>query len=734
MRMASLVRYMFVLTLLAALLVGGTFVRCSFVVPSTPVAMQNHIFTLSCLGGNFAILLLFLAALRWRWLLMSIGPAAIETLGIMLMIFSMLVVVLSMPVYLVYMRQLNIKDVHGDKFYASDSRAILMIQVIISATHLGLPARWFVMLPMEAAGIMLYASLIYVIGSPEPIIHASMNLALLTGVICAFAMGKRVDEIRERRAFLQLAEERSKRCEVEFELWQTKDEQKHPDAPSETLESTVPTAAPSDQIFLRVEGDTSGVEAQLARVAAYCDSEHWRIQREELTMLKSDLLGQGGFGVVARGVFCGMMVAVKLPKPLKDDDDVHVEGLCNELRVLRYLRHPNIVTTHGAIIEPENGQLALVMELVKGTVLTDFLRRKAENKHPSPTNLLERYQVMLGVCRALFYMHTRSPHIVHGDLKASNVMVEQQNSHVQPKLLDFGLSRVLTRKAKPLGGTLAWVAPEVLQGGRTPKCSADVYSLGRLLAFAATSIPPLAGHNPSKLKRAFRYNKLPLPIWPNGCAFEITCKPLVHACLASDESQRPSMAMVHDRLLEVPSKMGLEDAGCGFLEDVKDMVTKIRSLSPSSENSGWAMPLPVEKVQQEHQSGSHLPSLPEESGLPSLPDVDEAGSSTCSPAESLASCSSRSARTRRETCEMALEGSLWNALCRWSWTKPPDACCEEHARIAKAREICNTVLARECIHAPLPPMGTQCKSCGIMGVGDQCDLCGCTSRIDFAEV
>lgn len=78
---------------------------------------------------------------------------------------------------------------------------------------------------------------------------------------------------------------------------------------------------------------------------------------------------------------------------------------------------------------------------------------------------------------ALTYLHARTPPIVHGDIKGSNVLVERSSpGRLRAKLLDFGLSRTLNRsKSKPLGGTRLWMAPEAAQ-----KCRPHPHTLAAL--------------------------------------------------------------------------------------------------------------------------------------------------------------------------------------------------------------------------------------------------------------
>ena len=87
-----------------------------------------------------------------------------------------------------------------------------------------------------------------------------------------------------------------------------------------------------------------------------------------------------------------------------------------------------------------------------------------------------------------WYLHSLAVPIVHGDLKPANVMVEMRfdlNSRFEPlaKVIDFGLSRVPSRHAKPLGGTLHWTAPEVHRGSTLPSPSADIFAFGCIMFF-----------------------------------------------------------------------------------------------------------------------------------------------------------------------------------------------------------------------------------------------------------
>eukprot|EP00418_Pyrodinium_bahamense_P005886 CAMPEP_0179021880 /NCGR_PEP_ID=MMETSP0796-20121207/6119_1 /TAXON_ID=73915 /ORGANISM="Pyrodinium bahamense, Strain pbaha01" /LENGTH=274 /DNA_ID=CAMNT_0020717727 /DNA_START=27 /DNA_END=848 /DNA_ORIENTATION=- len=164
---------------------------------------------------------------------------------------------------------------------------------------------------------------------------------------------------------------------------------------------------------------------------------------------------------------------------------------------------------------------------------------------------------MTGVCLALMYLHSRWPHIVHGDLKSDNIMIETSGAEAVPRLLDFGLTRVLTRHPKPLGGTRAWVAPEVAA------CSADMYSFGHLVTFVCAGIRPQSSQSARIARSLCGLGEPPSP-WPEGCALEPGCKPLADACLQADEAQRPTAPEAYTAFLRLPAALDLPDPGGNF--------------------------------------------------------------------------------------------------------------------------------------------------------------------------
>jgi len=644
-----------------------------------------------------------------------VSPFAFEVSAVVAMCATMAVVVLAAPARMCRLAQRDFKRELA-MGYDSDSTPLLVISGMITVAHLGLPIRWFVMLPLALGGVLLHLIML-ASGSSEPLFGQFLNLACLIFITATASLNKRLAETDERKAFREVLRERSLRCEAEYRLEQAKDQGRrgHPQDGQSDIHSTegsLPTTAPSGAVFDALFHEDADVPSQLARIAAIGEQERWRIQDEEVTVSPVNKLGSGSFGNVVRGIFCGMHVAVKTPQA-KLEDATALPDMCHEIRILRRLRHPRIVTTYGAILVPEQHRIALVLELVVGVTLRNFILDDSLVDSPS---CLARYQIMIGISQALWYMHTRSPRVVHGDLKSSNVMVERVGDGAHPKLLDFGLSRVLTRNAQPLGGTRDWVAPEVSGGNGKAKCSADVYSFGLLIVFVAAGVPPPArpaGGDRRKQQHRACSGPLSSPTWPPECPFKGSCDAVVRACLQDDEAQRPPVREIRGKLLDLPREMDFGQDGEPFLEDVRLLPAELGREAPVTE------PAPGSQLAALPESRLLAGSAAEEGRAPS-----RSGSSSPSPPRVPVR---RPLPLQEETSAAAVEASLLVAISRWNFNYSPMRrfCCDMHAGLHFAQQAVLAAAAQPCNPRPLTRSWDQCKACGILGIdGPVCDMCG----------
>jgi serine/threonine protein kinase len=156
-------------------------------------------------------------------------------------------------------------------------------------------------------------------------------------------------------------------------------------------------------------------------------------------------IGRGGMGAVflaerADAEFT-KKVAVKLIKRGLDTDEI-INRFRNERQILANLEHSNIarLLDGGAT---EDGLPFLVMEYVEGLPLTKFCDEKN-------LDFEARLKLFLKVCSAVAYAHRNLT--VHRDLKPSNILVAEDET---PKLLDFGIAKLLTPTAEFATGQTA---------------------------------------------------------------------------------------------------------------------------------------------------------------------------------------------------------------------------------------------------------------------------------------
>ena len=199
-------------------------------------------------------------------------------------------------------------------------------------------------------------------------------------------------------------------------------------------------------------------------------------------------VGCGAFGEVFRAwdTRLDREVALKLLTESADADKSGV--IIREGRLLARVRHPNVVTIHGA--ERIGDRVGLWMEFVHGRTLEDLLK--------SGTTFTPDEVVHIGVeiARAVAAVHAAG--LLHRDVKAQNVMRSDDGRIV---LMDFGSGRELDDERQALTGTPVYLAPELFGSGAATVAS-DIYSLGVLLFHLLTGSYPVHEATLEDLRRA----------------------------------------------------------------------------------------------------------------------------------------------------------------------------------------------------------------------------------------
>uniref|UniRef100_A0A158P8M3 Protein kinase domain-containing protein n=1 Tax=Angiostrongylus cantonensis TaxID=6313 RepID=A0A158P8M3_ANGCA len=203
-----------------------------------------------------------------------------------------------------------------------------------------------------------------------------------------------------------------------------------------------------------------------------------------------DVLGTGAFSKVFLAE-CkqepGHMVAVKCidKKALKGKED----SLENEIKVLRKLRHPNIVQLYDTYEEKQ--YVYLVMELVTGGELFDRIVAKGSYTEKDASHLIRQ------VLHAVAFMHENG--VVHRDLKPENLLYYNQDEDSKIMVSDFGLSKTEDSGVMETAcGTPGYVAPEVLQQKPYGK-AVDVWSIGVIAYILLCGYPPFYDESDANL-------------------------------------------------------------------------------------------------------------------------------------------------------------------------------------------------------------------------------------------
>ncbi len=191
-------------------------------------------------------------------------------------------------------------------------------------------------------------------------------------------------------------------------------------------------------------------------------------------------LGAGGMGEVYRAQDTKLhrMVAIKRIFGAGNATHDDIARLLREGQRASSLNHPNIAAIYDVI--EDHGEVLLVMEYVEGTTLRD---RLAE-----PGTVEEFLAIAIQCGDALSAAHEKK--ILHSDVKPENIMLTPSG---QVKLLDFGVARRLGSQGDttagsllslgalaPVGGTPAYMPPEVLLGG-LPDARSDIFGLGLVM-------------------------------------------------------------------------------------------------------------------------------------------------------------------------------------------------------------------------------------------------------------
>ncbi|XP_054851642.1 serine/threonine-protein kinase WNK4 isoform X2 [Eublepharis macularius] len=247
--------------------------------------------------------------------------------------------------------------------------------------------------------------------------------------------------------------------------------------------------------------------------------------------LKFDIeIGRGSFKTVYKGLDTETTVEVawcelqtrKLSKAER-------QRFSEEVEMLKGLQHPNIVRFYDSWKSSVKGQVCIVLvtELMTSGTLKTYLKRFKEMK----LKVLQRWSRQ--IVRGLHFLHTRSPPIIHRDLKCDNVFITGPTGSV--KIGDLGLATLKRASfAKSVIGTPEFMAPEMYEEKYDE--AVDVYAFGMCMLEMATSEYPY-----SECQNAAQiYRKVTSGMKPNSF-YKVKVpelKEIIEGCIRMNKKER----------------------------------------------------------------------------------------------------------------------------------------------------------------------------------------------------
>lgn len=218
----------------------------------------------------------------------------------------------------------------------------------------------------------------------------------------------------------------------------------------------------------------------------------------------------------------------------------------NEINYLKKARHPNILMFIGVGMDPSSN-LLLLTELCEENSLKAFLK-----KQPGKLSFNGKCKVLFDVAKAMLYMHSQWPPVIHRDIKSENIFVTATGT---AKLGDFGISKVTCEDPEKeyrteTVGTLQYMAPECMHSSNYSTAS-DIYAFGVVGWELFTEEQPHEGKYEFELINSVVNKSDLLNVAKIKAAIPKELKDLISKCLSYQPNERPSAEQICEVLRDL---------------------------------------------------------------------------------------------------------------------------------------------------------------------------------------
>ncbi|PIN06299.1 Serine/threonine protein kinase [Handroanthus impetiginosus] len=278
------------------------------------------------------------------------------------------------------------------------------------------------------------------------------------------------------------------------------------------------------------------------------------------------IIGDGSFGLVYKArLNSGPVVAVKKLSP---DAFQGLREFRAEMETLGKIRHPNIVKILGYCAT--GWDRVLIYEFIEKGSLDQWLYDTSSEEDCDdmglrlPLSWHTRLKIVRGVAKGLAFMHSLETPIIHRDIKASNILLDE---NFEAHIADFGLARRIegshSHVSTQVAGTMGYMPPEYLGGATMATMMGDVYSFGVLM------LETITGRRPSFPFHGEDGGEVRLMEWINKMVDQNRYMEMVDSSISKDDLKESIVAEVF--------KIGIKcaDEKCKVRPAMKEVVDNL---------------------------------------------------------------------------------------------------------------------------------------------------------------